>query len=178
MSFCNPTDCSPSGSSAHGILQDNTGVGCHILLQGIFPTQGSNPSLLSLLHWQTGSLPNKQSHINKWKDLLSWRCHCSPNWSVDSVQSQTKFPVTFFIGKEFSFLVISPVSSWLIHMEKQTKTGSHRPNMGPSALHNNNDKYDEILKSQQVHNNTCSYHNRPIMVISLKCIEMLDHYVV
>ena len=24
----------------------NTGVGCHFLLQGIFPTQGSNPGLL------------------------------------------------------------------------------------------------------------------------------------
>ena len=32
----------------------NTGVGCHFLLQGIFPTQGSN---LHLLHWQAGSLP-------------------------------------------------------------------------------------------------------------------------
>ena len=28
----------------------NTGVGCHFLLQGIFPTKGSNPCLLSLLH--------------------------------------------------------------------------------------------------------------------------------
>ena len=35
----------------------NTGVGCHALLQGIFPTQGLNPHLLSLLHWQQGSLP-------------------------------------------------------------------------------------------------------------------------
>ena len=35
----------------------NTGVGCHGLLQGIFPTQGSNPHLLNLLHWQVGSLP-------------------------------------------------------------------------------------------------------------------------
>ena len=35
----------------------NTGVGCHFLLQGIFPTQGSNPSLLCLLHGQVGSLP-------------------------------------------------------------------------------------------------------------------------
>ena len=26
-------------------------------LQGIFPTQGSNPCLLCLLHWQVGSLP-------------------------------------------------------------------------------------------------------------------------
>ena len=30
---------------------------CQDLLQGIFPTQGSNPCLLSLLHWQTDSLP-------------------------------------------------------------------------------------------------------------------------
>ena len=35
----------------------NTGVGCHFLLQGIFPTQGSNSCLLCLLHWQTHSLP-------------------------------------------------------------------------------------------------------------------------
>ena len=35
----------------------NTGVGCHFLLQGIFPTQGSNPCLLSLLHQQVDSLP-------------------------------------------------------------------------------------------------------------------------
>ena len=35
----------------------NTGVGCQALLQEIFPTQGSNPHLLCLLHWQLGSLP-------------------------------------------------------------------------------------------------------------------------
>ena len=35
----------------------NTGVGCHALLQGIFPTHGSNPHLLHLLHWQAGFLP-------------------------------------------------------------------------------------------------------------------------
>ena len=35
----------------------NTEVGCHTLLQGIFPTQGSNPPLLRLLHWLMGSLP-------------------------------------------------------------------------------------------------------------------------
>ena len=32
-------------------------MGCHTLLQGIFPTQGLNLSLLCLLHWQEGSLP-------------------------------------------------------------------------------------------------------------------------
>ena len=85
--LCDPMDCSPPGSSVHGILQartlewvavsfssagncfsrvqlfaslwtvarraplsmgfpgKNTGVDCHFLLQGIFPTQGLNPGL-------------------------------------------------------------------------------------------------------------------------------------
>ena len=39
-------DCSLPGSSIHGDYPGkNTGVGCHTLLQGIFPTQGLNPSL-------------------------------------------------------------------------------------------------------------------------------------
>ena len=38
-------------------LGRNTGVGCHALLQEIFPTQGSNLGLLRLLHWQVDSLP-------------------------------------------------------------------------------------------------------------------------
>ena len=35
----------------------NTGVDGHFLLLGIFPTQGLNPPLLCLLHWQADSLP-------------------------------------------------------------------------------------------------------------------------
>ena len=38
--FCDPMDCSLSGLSVHGIQ-----VGCHSLLHGIFPTQGSNQGL-------------------------------------------------------------------------------------------------------------------------------------
>ena len=42
-----PHGLSLPGSSVHGdSLGKNTGVGCHALLQGIFPTQGSNPGLL------------------------------------------------------------------------------------------------------------------------------------
>ena len=40
-----------------GSPDKNTGVGCHALLQGIFSTQGLNPHLSCLLHWQAGSLP-------------------------------------------------------------------------------------------------------------------------
>ena len=46
LSLCDPVDCSPPGSSVHGDAPGkNTGVSCHALLQGIFPTQGSNSGL-------------------------------------------------------------------------------------------------------------------------------------
>ena len=42
-----PMDYSPQGSSIHGDSPGkNTGVGFHALLQGIFPSQGSNWTLL------------------------------------------------------------------------------------------------------------------------------------
>ena len=44
--LCKLMDYSPPGSSVHGdSTGNNTGVGCHALLQGIFPTQGSNLGL-------------------------------------------------------------------------------------------------------------------------------------
>ena len=51
-------DCSLPGSSVHGILQ--TRILEWITMpssRGIFLTQGLNPHLLHLLHWQMGSLP-------------------------------------------------------------------------------------------------------------------------
>ena len=46
LTLCDPMDCSPPGSSVNGDSPgENTGVGCHVLLQGIFPTQGSNSGL-------------------------------------------------------------------------------------------------------------------------------------
>ena len=44
--FCDPMDYIPPSSSVHGDSPGkNTGVGCHALHQGIFPTQGLNPDL-------------------------------------------------------------------------------------------------------------------------------------
>ena len=45
----------------------NTAVGCHFLLQGIFPTPGSN---LCLLHWQADSLP--LSHQGSFQSQCFW----------------------------------------------------------------------------------------------------------
>ena len=46
LTLCDPMDCSPKGSSVHGISQARIlGVGCHFLHRGIFQTQGLNPGL-------------------------------------------------------------------------------------------------------------------------------------
>ena len=47
LTLCDSMHCSLPGSSLHGDSPGkNTRVGCHALLQGIFPTEGSNPGLL------------------------------------------------------------------------------------------------------------------------------------
>ena len=57
-SLCNPMDyIACQAPLSKDSPDNNTGVGCHTLLQGIFLTQGSNPCLLCLLHWQAVSLP-------------------------------------------------------------------------------------------------------------------------
>ena len=46
LTLYDPVDCSLPGSSVHGDSPGkNTGMGCHALLQGIFPTQGLNSGL-------------------------------------------------------------------------------------------------------------------------------------
>ena len=47
LTLCDSMDCSPKGSSVREDSSGkNTGVGCHALLQEIFPTQGLNSGLL------------------------------------------------------------------------------------------------------------------------------------
>ena len=45
LTLCDPMDCSLPGSSVHGVSRQDTGVGCHFLLQKIFPTQRWNPGV-------------------------------------------------------------------------------------------------------------------------------------
>ena len=77
---CDPMDYSPPGSSVHGDSPGKTtGVGCHALLRGIFPSRRSN--LLCLLHWQVGSLPlappGKPPHLHSYSQFsaVADECH-------------------------------------------------------------------------------------------------------
>ena len=61
---------------------NNIGVGCHFFLQGMLPTQVSNPWLLRLRHWQADSSP--LSHLGHRQDIAlegrtfsnQWDCLC------------------------------------------------------------------------------------------------------
>ena len=62
-----PKDCSPPHSSVHGDSPGkNIGMGCHALLQRIFPTQESNPGVLHC-RWILYSLSHQGStRILEW----------------------------------------------------------------------------------------------------------------
>ena len=109
LTFGNPMDCSPPGSSVHGISQArilewvaisfSRGVGCHFLLQGIFQTQGSN---LHLLHWQADSLP--LSHL---ESPSQWKSSCKMCSSLPSpttqVTSETRYCLYKIYHSDFVF---------------------------------------------------------------------------
>ena len=68
--LCDPVNHVTPGSSVHGDSPGkNTGVGCHALLQGTFPTQGSNPghphSRQTLYHLNHQGSPEMDVCINK-----------------------------------------------------------------------------------------------------------------
>ena len=70
-------DYSLPGSSVYGsFLRKNAGVGCHFLLQGIFPTQGSNLRLLRLL-------------------LCRWILHC---WAMEEAIYWSIFDLQYCVS--------------------------------------------------------------------------------
>ena len=81
-----PMDCSSPGSAVHGNSPGkNTRVGCHVLLQGIFPAQGFNPGLshcrqiLYLLGQQGASVHGiLQARILEWVAKPSFRGSSQP----------------------------------------------------------------------------------------------------
>ena len=91
----NPMEDSPPGSSVHGDSPGkNTRVGCHVLLQGIFPTQEANPgfphSRQILYHLSHQGIPR----ILEWVAYPFSRASSRPrNWTKISC-----VPDRFFIS--------------------------------------------------------------------------------
>ena len=55
LTLYDPMDCSLPSSLSMEFPVKHTGVGRQFLLQGVFPTQGLNPRVLCVLHWQADS---------------------------------------------------------------------------------------------------------------------------
>ena len=80
--LCDPMDCRPPASSVHGDSSSkNTGVDCHALLQGIFPTQGSKPSLPHC-RWILYHLNHQGSPLLKIPSVCSVAKSCPTLWDL------------------------------------------------------------------------------------------------
>ena len=55
--LCDPWTLALQAPLSVGFCRENTGVGWHVLLQGVFPAQGWNPRVLSLLQQQVHPSP-------------------------------------------------------------------------------------------------------------------------
>ena len=85
--LCYPMDCSLPGSSVHGDSSGrNSGVGCHALLQGIFPTQGwtqiSCIAADSFTVWTTSSVSSVQLLSCVWLFVTLWTAAFQASLSI------------------------------------------------------------------------------------------------
>ena len=99
-SSATPKDCSPTWFLCPWDFPGkNTEIGCHFLLQGIFPTQGLNTPLL---HWQVDSLLLSHQGSRKKEDHV----FNGLMWVVSLVFQMLLLP-------PFSFTPLSPpLSQW------------------------------------------------------------------
>ena len=118
VQLCNTMDCGSPGPSVCGNFPGKkTGVGWHFLLQGIFPTQGSNPHLFQILHWQDDSLP--LSHLGSPVIMYtceSWTIKKSGCRRIDAFELKSwrrflRFPWTARRSNQSILKEISPESS-------------------------------------------------------------------
>ena len=86
--LCDPMDSSPPGLSVHRFSRQEYWSELPCPAPGVFPTQGSNSSLSSLLCWQAGSLPLVPPLVK-------------PSWSP----SQVAILIRFYMIKSFVLFI-------------------------------------------------------------------------
>ena len=101
LTLCDPMDCSPLGSSVYEDSPGkNTGMGCHSLFQGIFPTQGLSPGLP---HWRQilYSLSHQGSPLSGYS---MWKLHHDSLHPSNSLQLLMLLYFLCFFIVLFTFL--------------------------------------------------------------------------
>ena len=119
LTLYNPVGCSlPPGK--------NTGVGCNFL-QGIFPTQDLNLSLLCLLHWQADSLPTAppQAYPRNGSVESEDGLSAFDLWRNGSSEGLSHLPKVTQLASSHGLIT---VASWIFHpanMRYCSKKGIH-----------------------------------------------------
>ena len=83
----------------------STEMGCHLFLQGTFPTEGSNPHLLWPVHWQVDSLPLEQPGSPS--SVLVRANFFSQEWPLNNKSLNCTGPLTMQI-----FLIVNTKVLW------------------------------------------------------------------
>ena len=104
LTFCDPMDCSPSGSSVHGILQASILEWVAISIPGIFLTQRSNPVLP-----HCGQILYHLNHHT---------------WKISQIyMSQTEFLISHLL--EIALLLVFHITVYLITPAKKLEVIHH-----------------------------------------------------
>ena len=115
-------DCSPPRLlSPWDFPGKNTGKGCHFLLQGIFPTQGSNPHLLQSLHWRAESL--LLSGLGSPGGEIQWPICLEERWAQAFNQRSSVFWSPGSLCPYTSLVIYSLFAHYLAH---EVGLGSNR----------------------------------------------------
>ena len=117
LTLWDPVDHNPPGSSVHGDPPGkNTGVGCHALLQGIFPTQESNQSLLHCRQILDSLSHQGSPWILQWIAYLFSRGSSQPrDWTQSLALQVSSLPVEL-PGKPHSQgdLILRGRGNWIL----------------------------------------------------------------
>ena len=110
--LCNPMDCSSPGSSVHGDSPGkNIRVGCHALLQGIFPSQKYNPGLPQCR--QILYQLSQQGLDVAWK-IINHHCATRPDQSEQTpgvlIRKVTSISSSSHSGMGLTLLILSSAS--------------------------------------------------------------------
>ena len=105
----------------------NTGVGYHFLLQGIFPTQGSNPRLL---HWQT-ILFTTEPPEKIWKPDCNFKFSKTP-WRARVWQTRHIWIFTRRVVRESLLLRKGQNQAEILEHTRQQRCCIHRQEFGLS----------------------------------------------
>ena len=113
--LCDPMDVARQAPLSRGISRQEYWSGCHALLLGIFPTQGSNPGLLrcSWILYQLSCQGSPQlisvSLLFHW--ILPSHVHLKP----EALESHSKIPSVFFFSLEFILLFFFKLFHYMVN---------------------------------------------------------------